>query len=182
MRRSSSSRAMPAAISSGRSGLTSTPASPSTSGSDPRLAATTGTPAVIASSTGMPKPSSNDGMHQQPCAVVERPAVRRVRRSRCAERDPSSGGRAMRSSHGAASSVALPARTSSRGRARPTGKQLFVGIQQAADVFPRFERAEKQHVAVARRRRARRPAGRARRADRDPIRAGRQAAARPRLR
>src|SRR5262245_16252321 len=60
--RSASSRAMPAAISSGRSGLTRVPAPPTTSGSDPRSAATTGTPADMASSTGIPKPSSNEGM------------------------------------------------------------------------------------------------------------------------
>ena len=37
--------------------------------------ATTGTPADIASSAGRPKPSSSDGMHEQPCDRIERLAL-----------------------------------------------------------------------------------------------------------
>lgn len=40
---------------------TSTPASPTTSGSDELLPVMTGAPQAIASSGGMPKPSNNDG-------------------------------------------------------------------------------------------------------------------------
>jgi len=47
--------------------------------------------------------------------------------------------------------------------------QPLVGVEQAAHVLPRFERAEKQDVAVRWRRPPRRPVRRARRADRDSL-------------
>ncbi len=85
----------------------------------------------------------------------------------------------MRSSHGFAASVARPARTRSGtalgrvGRGStvplvPTASHLhqtLIGVQQAADVLARFERAEEQHVSVFRRGRPRRPVRRAVRTD-----------------
>ena len=133
------------------------PASPSTSGSEPRLAATTGTPSVIASSTGMPKPSSNDG-----CTSSRAPSYSAWRSVRVdvadvadapAQRRPRRSGRAT----AARPSVALPASTSSgtTRSLRRDAMQPLVRVEQAADVLARLQRAEEQHVAVVRRGRAR---------------------------
>ena len=69
-----------------------------------------------------------------------------------------------------------------RGRARrtaprvPRREQPLVRVEQGADVLARLERAEEQHVAVAGGGVARRPGGRAGRADGDAIGAARRAA------
>ena len=173
---SSSTRAIARAMSSGSSGSTSTPAPPSTSGSEPRLAATTGTPSVIASSTGKPKPSSNDG-----CTSSRAPSysARRCVRVDVADvADVALQRRPVRCdrARARASAVARPASEPSSRHASPvvpvraaTRQQPLVGVEQAADVLPRLERAEEQHIAVFRRGRPR-ASSRARRADRRHIR------------
>ena len=175
---------MALAMSSGRSGSTSGPASPTTSGSDPRFAATTGTPSDIASSTGRPNPSSNEGRTSRRAPSVERLALRGLDVADIAhgafER------RALDPFEPRSRLVGRLAREHEFGRRRcrcavvvrlAMPHQPLVRVEQPADVLARLERAEEQHVAVFRRGRARRPVGGAGRAHGNAIARARRARA-----
>ncbi len=165
-------------MSAGSSGSTSSPASPSTSGSDAAVGGDDRHAERHRFEHRHAEAFVERRLHEQARAFVERaplagvdvadvahvPAQRRPARSARATAARSVGrapgqhelGHGRRERR-----VRMPARA---GR-----DQSLVRVEQPADILARLERAEEQHVAVFRRRRPRRPVGRARRADRDPL-------------